>query len=138
VKPTKDEMRVQVAKLERANATLKTRTRDMAEAAKVAEARIAELEAEVARLTRDAPAKAASSQFAPASPKPRAAKSSKAAGSKAVAPKAGRRKRGAEATDAAAADAAETHGHDDGADTEVAHDAGAMHDEPADTEAVDY
>ena len=49
-KLSKDELRAQVEKLERANATLRTRSREANRAAKTAAARIAALEEEVARL----------------------------------------------------------------------------------------
>ena len=47
---SKDELRARVAKLERANATLRAKSRDSGRAAKTAAARIAELEDQVARL----------------------------------------------------------------------------------------
>jgi hypothetical protein len=47
---SKDELRARVAKLERANATLRAKSRDAARAAKAAAARIAELDDQVARL----------------------------------------------------------------------------------------
>ena len=47
---SKDELRAQVEKLERANATLRTKSREATRAAKLSAARIAELEDEVARL----------------------------------------------------------------------------------------
>lgn len=47
---SKDELRAQVEKLERANATLRTKSRVATRAAKLSAARIAELEDEVARL----------------------------------------------------------------------------------------
>jgi hypothetical protein len=47
---SKDELRAQVEKLERANATLRAKTREATRAAKLAAARIAELQDEVARL----------------------------------------------------------------------------------------
>jgi chromosome segregation ATPase len=49
-KLSKDELRAQVEKLERANATLRAKSRETNRAAKSAAARIAELEGEVARL----------------------------------------------------------------------------------------
>ncbi|HVC57708.1 MAG TPA: hypothetical protein VND95_17290 [Stellaceae bacterium] len=49
-KVSKDELRAQVEKLERANATLRTKSREAGRAAKTAAARIAELEDQVARL----------------------------------------------------------------------------------------
>ncbi len=58
---SKDELRARVAKLERANATLRAKGRDAGRAAKTAAARIAELEGQVARLGKQmaAPATAA-------------------------------------------------------------------------------
>ena len=53
-KLSKDELRAQVDKLERANASLRTKNREAGRAAKAAEARIAELEAHVARLEKSA------------------------------------------------------------------------------------
>ena len=47
---SKDELRAQVEKLERANATLRTESREATRAAKLSAARIAELEDEVVRL----------------------------------------------------------------------------------------
>src|SRR5689334_7654162 len=47
---SKDELRAQVERLERANATLRTKSREATRAAKLSAARIAELEDEVARL----------------------------------------------------------------------------------------
>lgn len=49
-KPSKEELRVLVEKLERTIATLRARSRDAVRAAKTASARIAELEAQVAQL----------------------------------------------------------------------------------------
>jgi hypothetical protein len=49
-KLSKDELRVQVDKLERANATLRAKSREVTKAAKTALARVAELEDQVARL----------------------------------------------------------------------------------------
>ena len=59
---TKDELRAQVDKLERANATLRTKSREAGRATKEAAARIEALEAQVAKLERaairkDAPAR---------------------------------------------------------------------------------
>ena len=67
---SKDELRAQVAKLERANATLRAKSRDAGKAAKTAAARIAELEDQVARLGKRlaAQGKAAVSGQAAASP----------------------------------------------------------------------
>ena len=53
-KQSKDELRAQVAKLEQANATLKAKSRETNRAAKAANARIAELEADLARLQEQA------------------------------------------------------------------------------------
>jgi len=47
---SKDELRAQVEKLTRANANLRAKGRELSQAAKTAAARIAELEAQVARL----------------------------------------------------------------------------------------
>jgi len=52
---SKDELRAQVEKLERANATLRTKSREATRATKLSAARIAELEDEVARLQRQLP-----------------------------------------------------------------------------------
>ena len=49
-KVSKDELRAQVEKLERANATLRAKSREMRRAEKMTNDRIAELETEVARL----------------------------------------------------------------------------------------
>jgi hypothetical protein len=49
-KASKDDLRGQVAKLERSNALLRTRNRDTNRALKAAETRVAELETQVARL----------------------------------------------------------------------------------------
>ena len=49
-KPSKDELRAQVVKLESANATLRARSREATRAAKTAATRIAELEDQVAQL----------------------------------------------------------------------------------------
>ena len=54
LKLSKDELRVQVEKLERANATLRVKNREANRTAKTATARIAELEESVARLTKNA------------------------------------------------------------------------------------
>jgi hypothetical protein len=54
LKLSKDELRVQVEKLERANATLRLKNREANRTAKTATARIAELEESVARLTKKA------------------------------------------------------------------------------------
>jgi predicted RNase H-like nuclease len=61
LKLSKDELRVQVEKLERANATLRAKNREAHRTAKAVTARIAELEENVARL-----AKKAASQTPPA------------------------------------------------------------------------
>ena len=49
-KPSKDELRARVEQLERANATLRAKSREATRAAKMAAARTAELEEQVARL----------------------------------------------------------------------------------------
>jgi hypothetical protein len=54
LKLSKDELRVQVETLERANATLRAKNREVNRTAKAATARIAELEENVARLTKKA------------------------------------------------------------------------------------
>ena len=56
---SKDELRAQVEKLERANATLRAKSRETNRAAKSAAARIAEFEGEVARLEKKAASQAA-------------------------------------------------------------------------------
>jgi hypothetical protein len=56
-KLSKDELRVQVEKLERGNATLSAKGREMNRHAKSSAARIAELEGEVIRLERKVPHK---------------------------------------------------------------------------------
>src|SRR5271165_1258259 len=53
-KPSKDELRARVEQLEHANATLRTKSREANRAAKMAAARIAELEDQVARLEKSA------------------------------------------------------------------------------------
>ena len=58
-KVSKDELRAQVEKLERANATLRAKSRETNRAAKSAAARIAEFEGEVARLEKKAASQAA-------------------------------------------------------------------------------
>jgi len=70
-KLSKDELRARVEQLERANATLRTKSREAGRAAKTAAARIAELEDQVARLEKQAapppaPAKGGSKPAAPA------------------------------------------------------------------------
>src|SRR5208283_3772737 len=70
-KLSKDELRARVEQLERANATLRTKSREGGRAAKTAAARIAELEDQVARLEKQtapppAPAKGGSKPAAPA------------------------------------------------------------------------
>jgi len=52
-KVSKDELRAQLEKLERANATLRAKSRDANRAAKTAAARIAELEEQVERLDKE-------------------------------------------------------------------------------------
>jgi hypothetical protein len=78
-KPSKDELRALVEKLEAGNATLRTKNRDANRAAKIAAARIAELEDQVAQLEKRA-----------APPPPASAKKSSA---KPVAPVRGKRQR---------------------------------------------
>jgi hypothetical protein len=73
-KLSKDELRAQVGKLERANATLRAKSRETSRAAKSSAARIAELEGEVARLEKKVASQAAA---ATRSPKPRTSASSK-------------------------------------------------------------
>lgn len=74
-KVSKDELRVQVEKFELAHATLRAKSRDMGRAAKAANARIAELEAEVAQLRAQADRAAAAAKRVkptkPASPAPK-------------------------------------------------------------------
>jgi len=70
-KLSKDELRARVEALERANATLRTKSREGGRAAKAAAARVAELEDQVARLEKQAapppaPAKGGSKPAAPA------------------------------------------------------------------------
>src|SRR5208283_2746152 len=67
-KPGKDELRARVEQLERTNATLRTKSREANRAAKMAAARIAELEDQVARLENQAapPRPAAAAAPAPA------------------------------------------------------------------------
>lgn len=65
-KLSKDELRGQVKKLERANATLRVKNREASRTAKTAAARIAELEDQVAQLE-----KKVASQSAPAKPRPK-------------------------------------------------------------------
>jgi chromosome segregation ATPase len=61
---SKEELRAQVEKLERANATLRTKSREAGRAAKLAADRIAELEGEVARLERRLASQAAAAKRA--------------------------------------------------------------------------
>jgi hypothetical protein len=69
LKLSKDELRVQVEKLERANATLRAKSREVNRTAKAATARIAELEEIVARLEQKAaPATPAKVEKATAKP----------------------------------------------------------------------
>jgi hypothetical protein len=72
-KLSKDELRAQVEKLERANATLRAKSRETNRAAKSSAARIAELEGEVARWEKKVAAQAAAAR----GPKPRTPASSK-------------------------------------------------------------
>jgi hypothetical protein len=66
LKLSKDELRVQVEKLERANATLRLKNREANRTAKTATARIAELEESVARLTKKAASQTLSANGEPA------------------------------------------------------------------------
>jgi hypothetical protein len=66
LKLSKDELRVQVEKLERANATLRLKNREANRTAKTATARIAELEESVARLTKNAASQTPSANGEPA------------------------------------------------------------------------
>lgn len=63
-KPGKEELRAQVEKLERANATLRARSREAVRNAKAAAAHIAELEEQVEQLERKAASQRAASQKA--------------------------------------------------------------------------
>ena len=75
-KVSKDDLRAQVEKLELAHATLRAKSRDMGKAAKAANTRIAELEAEVAQLQAQAERAAASAKrVKPAKPASAAPKS---------------------------------------------------------------
>ena len=67
-KISKDELRAQVEKLERSNATLRTKGRETGRAAKAATARIEELEQQVARLEKRAAAARPKSAAPEASP----------------------------------------------------------------------
>jgi hypothetical protein len=68
-KVSKDELRAQVEKLERTNATLRTRSREANRAAKTAAARIAALEEQVARLEKQVAAQTTRAERGqPASP----------------------------------------------------------------------
>jgi hypothetical protein len=73
-KVSKDELRAQVEKLERANATLRAKSRETNRAAKSAGVRIAELEGEAARLEKKVASQAAA---ATRGAKPRTSASSK-------------------------------------------------------------
>lgn len=61
---SKEELRAQVEKLERANATLRAKSREAARAAKLAAGRIAELEEEVAQLQKRVASQAAAAKRA--------------------------------------------------------------------------
>jgi hypothetical protein len=61
---SKEALRAQIEKLERANATLRTKSRDAGRAAKIATDRIAELEEEVARLQKRVASQAAAAKRA--------------------------------------------------------------------------
>jgi hypothetical protein len=75
---SKDELRAQVEKLERTNATLRAKGRQATKAAKTAAARIAELEEEVARLEKQIASQGASAK--------RSAKRSEARGRRSIDP----------------------------------------------------
>jgi len=81
-KPSKDELRARVEQLEHANATLRTKSREANRAAKMAAARIAELEDQVARLENQA-----------APPRPPTAPAPATRGSKPAAPVRSKRQR---------------------------------------------
>ena len=63
-KLSKEDLRLRVEKLERANATLRAKGKDATRAAKEADARIADLEAQVAQMEKKAPSKPAASPTA--------------------------------------------------------------------------
>ena len=75
-KVSKDELRAQVEKLERSNAALRTKSRELGRAAKAAAARIEELEAQVVRLEK----KAAAAKPAPAAAEPKRARAARGGG----------------------------------------------------------
>jgi len=70
-KVSKDELRAQVEKLQHANATLRTKSREGNRAAKTAAARIAELEDQVARLEQQLAARAIGAPAAQSASSPR-------------------------------------------------------------------
>lgn len=79
---TKDELRAQVEKLERANATLRAKSREAGRAAKLAAARIEELEAQVTKLERsaipkEAPARTKAARSKAVTPDPKPARSTR-------------------------------------------------------------
>ena len=74
---TKDELRAQVEKLERANATLRTKNREAARAFKAATARIETLEAQVAKLERAAIPKEVPARTNATTPKPKPARATR-------------------------------------------------------------
>jgi len=95
-KLSKDELRARVEALERANATLRTKSREAGRAAKTAAARIAELEDQVARLEKSA-----------APPRPPTAPAPAKDGPKPAAPaRSKRQRRGVDPGDASAVDEA--------------------------------
>ena len=79
---TKDELRAQVDKLERANATLRTKNREAARAAKEATARIEALEAQVTKLEKaaipkEAPVRKSAARNGANTPEPKPARSTR-------------------------------------------------------------
>ena len=78
-KLSKDELRAQVAKLEGSNATLKAKSRDMNRAFKAANSRIADLEAELAKLREQAAAVQVVAKPVKEAKAPRAARASRKA-----------------------------------------------------------
>ncbi len=79
---TKEELRAQVAKLDRANATLRTKNREAGREAKKATARIEALEAQVAKLERaavpkEAPARTRAARSKAVTPEPKPARSTR-------------------------------------------------------------
>jgi hypothetical protein len=80
LKLSKDELHVQVEKLERANATLRAKSREANRTAKAATARIAELEENVARLAKKASSQTPSANGEPAAKPSRAKRQSRGVG----------------------------------------------------------